>query len=47
MELRWLTRVVVYGDILAGENNKYTTVLQYRVYGDMWSDWMDVPTVKE
>jgi len=36
MELRYLKRV-----------GEYETVLQYRVFGEYWSEWMDVPTITE
>ncbi len=47
MELRYLKRIAEYGDMLMGERHTYVTVLQYRVFKDQWSEWMDVETVKE
>jgi len=42
MELRWFKKTTC-----VDEHHFTTTVLQYRIFGDHWSDWMDVPTVKE
>tara|TARA_R110000787_G_scaffold242097_1_gene348260 strand:- start:359 stop:508 length:150 start_codon:yes stop_codon:yes gene_type:complete len=49
MDLRYIKRVVKYGDMLKGENHLYKTVLQYtkRNLRTGEIEWLDVPCVNE
>ena len=56
IELRWLERVIYESAIEPGNIIKVVRVLQYRLRANpletglqeaIWSDWQDVPTVRE
>lgn len=56
IELRWVDRYKIRDPKISGYQGERETVLQYRVratwlelllHGPLWSDWQDVPTVRE